>query len=128
MLRRFVKAAKKIRFALEGGLKHAPSCNKAKCDCGLSDLVCALNDYETIIDDTEERNMTLREAIKECLGNQVYEALVKSRQGNPTILKLAAFECFIHEQRQEIEDCIRAGSIFLHETGLMPPLDAHTNI
>ena len=63
--------------------------------------------------------MTLNEAIEKALGTEIYHA-VKGHLSPPEILKIAALECFLHKQEDEVEDVIRAGMIFLDATGLMP--------
>ena len=62
--------------------------------------------------------MTLQQAIEITLKPEIYLA-VKNHLSPPEILKMAAIQCFLHQQEEEVEDAIRGAMIALNATGLM---------
>ena len=63
--------------------------------------------------------ITLVEAVTRALKPEVYDALKRGHASPPEILKLAALQCFLHQQDEGVEDRIRASMIILDATGLM---------
>jgi hypothetical protein len=62
--------------------------------------------------------LTLQQAAEKALKPEIYAA-VRNYSSPPEILKMAAIQCFLHEQEEGVEEVIRAAMIVLDTTGLM---------
>jgi len=62
--------------------------------------------------------MTLAQAVEKALKPEIYAA-VKNHISASEILKMAAMQCFLHNQEEGVEDKIRAAMILLDATGVI---------